>query len=122
MGSSLRKNFVSTRDSILSIVGHDELLHGSKDEVNVPEKCKARKMKFDASLKQQIDLRGVYITPLNLMQVRCLLETRTAAKAGETSKPVQTAICMEERSNLGLLEDALLLTVKGIAAGLQNTG
>eukprot|EP00930_Biecheleria_cincta_P010834 TRINITY_DN11318_c0_g1_i1.p1 TRINITY_DN11318_c0_g1~~TRINITY_DN11318_c0_g1_i1.p1 ORF type:complete len:1012 (-),score=202.39 TRINITY_DN11318_c0_g1_i1:65-3100(-) len=122
MGSMLKMSFLETQTLILTLAGHDDLLHGLPQHLNLPDRCKARWMEFDAQLKKRIHLRSIFITPLNLLQVRCLRATRSAAKAGLASAPVQSAASMATRTDLGLMEDSLLLTVKGIAAGLQNTG
>jgi len=123
MGKVLRKNFLDTRKTILELVGHDAMLHAkSASDLNLPEESKAQSMKQDALLKEQIDLRNVFITPLNIMQVRCLKSTRELAKAGKAATSVDTAAAMAARTPEDLMQDAMLLTVKGIAAGLKNTG
>lgn len=123
MGEALRANFKETQAAILNLAGHDELLHGDLATLNIPEQCKERKMNQDLYLKEKIEMRSVFVTPLNLMQVRCLLESREAAKAGvATTAVVNTAADMAARTPHDLIQDALLLTVKGISAGLQNTG
>lgn len=86
MGADLNENFVNTKAAIASMGGN---------------RC------MDTWMKRKFDVRNVYITPLNIMQVRCLREARAVTRAGGSST---------------LLDDAMLVTVKGIAAGLQNTG
>jgi phosphoenolpyruvate carboxylase len=55
-------------------------------------------------LRRSIDVRNPYVDPINLLQVELLRRLR----AGEGDE--------------GLLRDALLLTVNGVAAGMRNTG
>ena len=49
-------------------------------------------------------VRNPYVDPINLLQVELLHRLRT------------------DHDQEGLLEDALLITINGIAAGLRNTG
>lgn len=56
----------------------------------------------EPKLNSSIKIRNPYTDPLNLLQVELLARVR----AGET----------------GIIEDALLITMNGIAAGMRNTG
>ena len=78
--------FARTRDAVLAILGHDELLQD------------------DPRLRQSIRLRNPYVDPLSLLQVELLRRWREGGREDEA------------------LERALLTTVNGIAAGIQNTG
>lgn len=78
--------FARTRDALLAILGHDELLQD------------------DPRLRQSIRLRNPYVDPLSLLQVDLLGRWRAG-----------------DRQDDDLLR-ALLGTVNGIAAGIQNTG
>jgi phosphoenolpyruvate carboxylase len=57
-------------------------------------------------LQRSIKLRNPYVDPMNYIQVALLEELRTEP----------------ETENAPLLRDAMLLSVNGVAAGLQNTG
>ena len=78
--------FARTRDALLAILGHDELLQD------------------DPRLRQSIRLRNPYVDPLSLLQVDLLRRWREGGREDED------------------LLRALLTTVNGIAAGIQNTG
>jgi phosphoenolpyruvate carboxylase len=78
--------FARTRDTLLAILGHDELLQD------------------DLRLRQSIRLRNPYVDPLSLLQVELLRRWREGGREDED------------------LLRALLTTVNGIAAGIQNTG
>lgn len=82
IGEDLRARFVATRDVLLQVTGHRELLE------NQP------------IVRWPIEVRNPYIDPLNLLQVELLRR----ARAGED------------------VQDALLVVINGIAAGMRNTG
>jgi len=83
-GRNLRERFVQTREAVLELVGHTELLE------HAPQ------------VRRPIEVRNPYVDPLNLLQVELLRRTR-AGSGGD-------------------LNDALLIVINGIAAGMQNTG
>mgnify|MGYP000476474645 CR=1 FL=1 len=58
----------------------------------------------DTSLRRSIQLRSPYIDPLSLLQVDLLARWRAGDRRYQA------------------LEDALKVTVRGIARGMQNTG
>jgi phosphoenolpyruvate carboxylase len=82
IGEDLRARFVTTREVLLKVTGHQELL---EDQPIV---------------RWPIEVRNPYIDPLNLLQVELLHR----ARAGED------------------VQDALLVVINGIAAGMRNTG
>lgn len=59
-------------------------------------------------LQRAVKLRSPYVDALSLLQLRALRELRDAATAGRPADPEQQRL--------------LLLSVSGVAAGLQNTG
>ncbi|XP_073150946.1 phosphoenolpyruvate carboxylase-like [Henckelia pumila] len=114
-GQHLRSNYEETKSLLLQIVGHKDLLEG------------------DPYLKQYLRLRDSYITTLNVTQVYTLKRTRDPnyhvklrphiSKEYMESKPADELVKLNPTSEYAPgLEDTLILTMKGIAAGLQNTG
>jgi phosphoenolpyruvate carboxylase len=71
-------------------------------------------------LQQSIDLRNPYVDPLSLFQVKLIKELRgrQLTQAGESS---DSQTLPASPSSDKLLE-AVLMTINGIAVGLQNTG
>ena len=82
-----------TRKLLLQVTGHDRLLAGR------------------VVLSRAVALRDPYVDALSHLQLRALAEVRAAEVRGVAAA--------EERA---ALERFLLLTVNGVAAGLQNTG
>jgi len=114
MGKELRERFAETRATLRSLTGEGapSLLasRGLANSMMAGEKGKVETTKGSAH-HSSVDLRNALIMPLNLMQVRCLKETRNFQTTG-----------VADEDQKELLEDTLLITVKGIAAGLQTTG
>ncbi|XP_059292702.1 phosphoenolpyruvate carboxylase [Lycium ferocissimum] len=114
-GELLRSNYEETRSLLLQITGHKDLLEG------------------DPYLKQRLRLRDSYITTLNVLQAYTLKRIRDPSYH-VTLRPHISKEYMESKSAAELitlnptseyapgLEDTLILTMKGVAAGLQNTG
>ncbi|XP_060200783.1 phosphoenolpyruvate carboxylase [Lycium barbarum] len=114
-GELLRSNYEETRSLLLQIAGHKDLLEG------------------DPYLKQRLRLRDSYITTLNVLQAYTLKRIRDPSYH-VTLRPHISKEYMESKSAAELitlnptseyapgLEDTLILTMKGVAAGLQNTG
>ncbi|KAL8238376.1 hypothetical protein R6Q59_014943 [Mikania micrantha] len=115
-GESLRNNYVETKNLLLQIVGHKDLLES------------------DPYLKQRLRLRDSYITTLNVCQAYTLkrirdpnyhvkLRPHISKDEPEPCKPADELIKLNPTSEYAPgLEDTLILTMKGIAAGMQNTG
>jgi len=114
MGKELRQRFQDTKTSLRSITGegapHLLASRGISDKAG-PDGLKTTSSACQTEASS-VNLRNALIMPLNLMQVRCLKETRTfdgtTSANGEDTKQ--------------LLDDTLLVTVKGISSGLQQTG
>eukprot|EP00884_Botryococcus_braunii_P020823 jgi/Botrbrau1/7424/Bobra.0112s0023.1 len=118
-GDELLKSFILAKTMLLKTTGHANPL-GAVDS---------------AQLQEKLSMRAPYITPLNLIQVQCLKGIRAIengeplpakranytpvedvgndilCRGGGTTDPYQAG-----------LEDALIITMKGISAGMQNTG
>lgn len=85
-------------------------------------------------LKQRLRLRDAYITTLNVLQAYTLKRIRDPSydvrvrphlskDVMESSKPAAELVKLNPASDYAPgLEDTLILTMKGIAAGMQNTG
>jgi phosphoenolpyruvate carboxylase len=95
-----------TRRLVLEVTGHDRLL------ANRPV------------LSRAVSLRDPYVDALSYLQLRALTELRSLPADGE--RPPGEAGVAGEAGHVGdrraRLQRLLLLTVTGVAAGLQNTG
>ncbi|CAN1123239.1 Phosphoenolpyruvate carboxylase 2 [Linum perenne] len=115
-GDQLRSKYMQTKDFLLQIAGHKEVLEG------------------DPYLKQRLRLRDAYITTLNVSQAYTLkrirdpdyhvtLRPHLSKEYTDTTKPAAELVKLNPTSEYAPgLEDTIILTMKGIAAGLQNTG
>ncbi|CAL1389681.1 unnamed protein product [Linum trigynum] len=115
-GDQLRAKYLETKDLLLQIAGHKDLLEG------------------DPYLKQRLRLRDAYITTLNVSQAYTLkrirdpdyhvtLRPHLSKEYNDATKPAAELVKLNPTSEYAPgLEDTLILTMKGIAAGLQNTG
>lgn len=59
-------------------------------------------------IAESIQLRNIYTDPLNVLQAELLHRSRQAEKEGHEPDP--------------RVEQALMVTIAGIAAGMRNTG
>uniref|UniRef100_A0A0D3EKY4 phosphoenolpyruvate carboxylase n=1 Tax=Oryza barthii TaxID=65489 RepID=A0A0D3EKY4_9ORYZ len=115
-GEQLRANYVETQRLLLQVAGHKDLLES------------------DPYLRQRLMLRDSYITALNVCQAYTLKRIRDGGFRPETRAPLSkellgSSAVAEKLVKLNPnseydpgLEDTLILTMKGIAAGMQNTG
>jgi phosphoenolpyruvate carboxylase len=68
-------------------------------------------------LKHSIELRNPYVDPLSYLQVRFLKELRARTAGSENcDKPDNSA------GKRDMLLETVLMTINGVAEGLQNTG
>ncbi|CAN6570335.1 unnamed protein product [Malus baccata var. baccata] len=116
-GDRLRANYEQTKLLVLQVAGHKALLEG------------------DPYLRQRLLLRDSYITTLNVCQAYTLKQIRdpnyhvkvrphlSSEYMETTTKPAAELVKLNPTSEYAPgLEDTLILTMKGIAAGMQNTG
>lgn len=97
------------------VAGHKDILEG------------------DPYLRQRLQLRDPYITTLNVCQAYTLKQIRDPSfhvkvrphlsKDYMESSPAAELVKLNPKSEYAPgLEDTVILTMKGIAAGMQNTG
>ncbi|XP_010413019.1 PREDICTED: phosphoenolpyruvate carboxylase 2-like [Camelina sativa] len=114
-GEQLRVNYQETRRLLLQVAGHKDILEG------------------DPYLRQRLQLRDPYITTLNVCQAYTLKQIRDPSfhvkvrphlsKEYMESSPAAELVKLNPKSEYAPgLEDTVILTMKGIAAGMQNTG
>ncbi|TVU07791.1 hypothetical protein EJB05_41160, partial [Eragrostis curvula] len=108
-GEQLRSKYLETEQLLLQIAGHKEILEG------------------DPYLKQRLRLRDPYITTLNVFQAYTLKQIRDPNFKVKTQPPLNKEPADVVKLNPASeyapgLEDTLIITMKGIAAGMQNTG
>ena len=92
-----------TRRLVLAVTGHDRLLADRP------------------ILSRAVTLRDPYVDALSHLQLRALAELR-AAPPGEPPEGGSSADNVATSAQRDRLHRLLLLTVNGVAAGLQNTG
>ncbi|KAL4538926.1 hypothetical protein Ndes2526B_g02798 [Nannochloris sp. 'desiccata'] len=124
----------------------DPKLHPLGDDLlkqcHVAEDCLLRVMKHSgllssqstAFLQQKLQLRAPYVAPLNILQVYCLKtlrEVATGMPVDEIFKDVKSSpdadgLALMSRGEgdpiLAAVEDTMVITMKGVASGMQNTG
>lgn len=118
LGGSLLKKFEEAEHALLTVMKHSRLLSSSST----------------AFLQQKLQLRAPYVAPLNILQVSCL-KTLRAIEAGQpieevvpdNYQPSEKALALMSRGDaqhpfVAGIEDTMIITMKGIAAGMQNTG
>jgi phosphoenolpyruvate carboxylase len=127
LGDRLQKRFVLARDSLLSIVTHDDIL-GSEN-------------RYPSTLREKIKMREAYLAPLNILQVMYLKRLRSVpppdagcsnqlspSESGYNPGDEEIRRLLKRNENhgrslyLSAVEDTVTITMKGIAAGMQNTG
>jgi len=94
--AAIREEFRRTRALVLEVTGAGRLL-GHRPV-----------------LRRAVDLRNPYVDALSFLQVRFLAELRAGAPEAHPAE--------REAGDAARMADLVLLTVNGVAAGLQNTG
>jgi len=116
MADDLLERFYQTESALLDVMKHPGLLSSQST----------------AFLQQKLQLRAPYVAPLNILQVyslqilRSVDEGKSIEDFVEEYKPDEKALALMSRSQkhplLAAVEDTMVITMKGIAAGMQNTG
>ena len=121
-GEQLRKALRSTVDIVLEVTEHPDLLtsqttNGGQGSIN--------------TLKDKLAMRSIYLTPLNIIQVENLKRLRDI-EDGKVDTKGYVPVMPWAKQMLSLhvskdyyhaaVSDTLIITMKGIAAGMQNTG
>jgi phosphoenolpyruvate carboxylase len=102
----IKNEYEQSKNAVLQIAGYENLLEQTQ------------------FLQQSIALRNPYVDPLSLLQVRLLKELRERHKDGDgdlRAAPAETPGSTRQLHHDPALE-AALMTINGIAMGLQNTG
>ena len=68
-------------------------------------------------LRHSIELRNPYVDPLSYLQVRFLKELRSRGTANESADRTESSTGKRD-----MLLETVLMTINGVAEGLQNTG
>ena len=76
----------------------------------------------DATLQRAIALRNPYVDPLSFLQVTLLRRLREEAPDGGPDTGIDTPGPAPAASGRGELEEAVLVSLLGIAAGMRTTG
>lgn len=116
LGEDLLKRFHEAESLLLKVVKHPGLLSSQST----------------AFLQQKLQLRAPYVAPLNILQVYCLKTLREVAAGKSVDEIIGTytpdagAMALMSRGEgdprLSAVEDTMIITMKGIASGMQNTG
>lgn len=93
LGNELRNKMTETIKAVLSVSGNTSL------QIN------------NNYLLRSLTVRNPYIDPLNIIQAELLLRLRSEETISKLSK-----------EEIQLLQDALLITINGIANGMRNSG
>eukprot|EP00270_Netrium_digitus_P010934 TRINITY_DN3431_c0_g1_i1.p1 TRINITY_DN3431_c0_g1~~TRINITY_DN3431_c0_g1_i1.p1 ORF type:complete len:990 (-),score=298.74 TRINITY_DN3431_c0_g1_i1:292-3201(-) len=109
LGKLLQEKYTLSKAMLLQITGHEFILQSNP------------------YLRQRLLLREPYITPLNVQQALTLRKMRTGetipCKEGVAPAKKADVVALNPKMEYAPgLEDTLILTMKGIAAGMQNTG
>lgn len=117
LGENLLGRLNKSEELMLKVMKHSGLLSSSST----------------ALLQQKLQLRAPYVAPLNILQVYCLKALREI-ESGKSPEECMAnvdldadALAIMSRGDAkhpfeAALEDTLIITMKGIAAGMQNTG
>ncbi|KAI8473664.1 MAG: PEPCase 1 [Monoraphidium minutum] len=140
MGDELRAKYEETKASVLRIARHASLLESGQQKpaggLGAPNVAEVGN-----DLDEKIRLRDPYVTPLNVMQVLALQSLRSftgnrdpatlpeAARDYSPSNPEIIDLLSRDPNQKddkhpfqAAMDDCLMISIKGISAGMQNTG
>ncbi len=100
--SRILGEFEATKKACLTISGQEYLLQHSE------------------YLRRSIELRNPYIDPLSYLQVRFIKELRAKLKAASAKQ--DSTVAPGDSAEPDTLLDTVLMTINGVAEGLQSTG
>jgi phosphoenolpyruvate carboxylase len=118
LGEDLLRRCHEAEECLLQVMKHSGLLSSQST----------------AFLQQKLQLRAPYVAPLNILQVYCLKTLREVAagkpvdqifKGNQVSADADGLALMsrgEGEPLLAAVEDTMVITMKGVASGMQNTG
>jgi phosphoenolpyruvate carboxylase len=102
VGEGLRQRLLRTRQSVLGLTGCEDLSSGFQ------------------LLRQSMKVRNPYVDPLNVMQAEMMKRLRAANAAAEAAASASTSASGTGEKQI--LEDALVVSINGVAQGLKNSG
>ena len=100
--SRILGEFEATKKACLTLSGQEYLLQHSE------------------YLRRSIELRNPYIDPLSYLQVRFIKELRAKLKAASAKQ--DSTVAPGDSAEPDTLLDTVLMTINGVAEGLQSTG
>jgi phosphoenolpyruvate carboxylase len=92
LGEEIRQKLILTRKSILALTGCEDLSNGFQ------------------LLRRSMKVRNPYVDPLNVMQAEMMKRLRRAEELNIAGADKQ------------ILEDALVVSINGVAQGMKNSG
>ena len=99
LGEEIREKMVTSRKGFLEVTGRDE---GAGPHVSL--------------LRASTKVRGPYLDPINVVQAELLKRLREASRE-DISKLDEGAV-----EDINLIQDALVVSIKGVAQGMRNSG
>ncbi|GBF96435.1 phosphoenolpyruvate carboxylase [Raphidocelis subcapitata] len=137
LGDELRAKYQQTKAEVLRIERHTDLLEGAAAAAAAATPAGAAAAVVpESDLDEKIRLRDPYVTPLNVMQVLALQSLRSF-NAGDlpgsardyrpSNSEVVDLLSRDPHADdkhpfQAAMEDCLMISIKGISAGMQNTG
>lgn len=127
LGTTLEEKYQETASALLFVAGHDDLLRDVEDARRAA--IGNGRLDWSHLLKSRLELREPYTMPLNVLQVFCLKQLRELEATGKGDQAFRPhlrhtkelmTLNPKDSDLQSAVEDALQITVKGIAAGMRN--